>query len=179
MAEEPQEQWYCFTTQPKREHIAAANLKARAGLVTFCPRIAYRKKTRRGVVRFVEPLFPGYLFVYCEIHQHLRHILAMQGIRHVVKYGERIPSLTPAFIEELQPCFSEEIKEIPDPDPQPGESVLLAEGPFAELHAIVQTYVPATDRIRVLLDFLGREVSIDVPKAQILRPDFEPKKHLS
>lgn len=144
----------------------------------FCPRIAYRKKTKRGVVRFVEPLFPNYIFVLCEIHQHLRHIMAMQGIRSVVKYGERIPSLTPDFIQELDQYFVEEIKEIADPDFEPGEQVVLAEGPFADLHAIVASYTPAQDRIRVLLDFLGRDITIEVPRGQVLRPDYEPKKNI-
>ncbi len=172
------DQWYCFTTQPKREHIAAANIRARTGLQAFCPRISYRKKTRRGIVRFVEPLFPNYIFVYCEIQQHLRHLMSMQGVKSVVKYGERIPSLAPAFIQELDQYFEEEIKEIPDPELQPGEPVVLTEGPFADLHAIVESYTPAKDRIRVMLDFLGRDVSVEVTKDQILRPDFDPKKNL-
>jgi len=173
-----QEKWYCFTTQPKREHIAALNIKTRAGLQAFCPRISYRKKTRRGVVKFVEPLFPNYIFVYCNIQEHLRHIMSMQGVKSVVKYGDRIPHLSPAFIRELDQYFEEDIKEINEAELKPGESVILTEGPFSDLKAIVETYAPATDRIRVLLEFLGRDVSVEVARDKVLRSDFDPKKDL-
>ena len=110
MAQTPEERWYCLSTQSKREHIAATNIKQRAGLESFCPRIAYKKKTRRGIVRFVEPLFPNYIFVHCAIEDHLRHLLAMQGVKHIVKYGERIPHLPAEFIDELIGSFPEEMK---------------------------------------------------------------------
>lgn len=175
---EPQEKWYCFTTQTKREHVAATNIKVRAGIEAFCPRIAYKKNTKRGIVRFVEPLFPNYIFVFCEIHTHLRHIMSMQGVKHVVKYGDRIPEMSPYFIEELAKHFPEDIKELENPEILPGQEVILTEGPFKDLKAIVDSYAPATDRIKVLLDFLGRDISIEVASSEIILPDFEPKKEI-
>jgi len=178
MVDTEKTEWYCFTTLPKKEHIAAANIKSRAALEAFCPRISYRKKTKRGIVKFIEPLFPNYIFVNCEIQQHLRHIMAMQGVRSVVKYGDRIPSLSPAFIAELSQYFIEDVKEVPNPEFKPGEEVIVAEGPFSNLRAIVESYVPATDRIRVLLDFLGRDVSVEFSRDQILLPDYDPKQEI-
>src|SRR5690606_14272011 len=55
--------WYCARTQPKREHIAAQQLRELEGIEVFCPRIRYRKATRRGKVWWIEPLFPGYILV--------------------------------------------------------------------------------------------------------------------
>ena len=172
------EQWYCLATQPKREHIAANHIRVRAGIEAFCPRIAYEKKTRRGIVRFVEPLFPNYLFVYCDIQAHLRHLLAMQGVRAAVKYGDRIPNLPASFIEDLKTHFSDDIKEIEQPELQPGETVALTDGPFQNLQAIVQHYYPANDRVKVLLEFLGREISVDVSAKDVIRPDYQPKKEI-
>lgn len=178
MSESPQERWYCFTTQPKREHIAATSIKVRVGIKAFCPRIAYRKKTKRGIVRFVEPLFPNYIFVFCEINQHLRHILSMQGVKTVVKYGERIPYLPSSFIDELARHFPEEIKEMKDPEIKPGQEVLLTEGPFKDLRAIVESYAPTTDRIRVLLELLGRDISVEITADKVLLPNYQPKKEI-
>jgi transcriptional antiterminator RfaH len=172
------QRWYCFTTQPKREHIAATNIRVRAGLEALCPRISYRKKTKRGVVRFVEPLFPNYIFVYCNIHTHLRHIMAMQGVKHVIKYGERIPHLPSGFVEEIANQFPEDMKELEDPEIVPGQEVILADGPFQDLKAIVETYTPTSNRIRVLLEFLGRDISVEVDTKDIVLPDYEPKKSL-
>jgi len=178
MSDTSEEQWYCLATQAKREHIAASHIQQRVGIEAFCPRIAYTKRTRRGNVRFVEPLFPNYLFVHCEIQEHLRHLLAMQGVRTVVKYGDHIPHMPSDFVEELKRHFSEDIREMAPPPLQQGDDVVLAEGPFENLQAIVQHYYPATDRVKVLLDFLGRDISIEVEADKVIRPDYKPKQNL-
>ena len=59
---EDEMKWYCVQVGPKREHIAAANLQVEEGVEVFCPRIRYRKKTRRGVIWFVEAMFPCLLY---------------------------------------------------------------------------------------------------------------------
>src|SRR5256885_9917179 len=48
---EATEAWYCARTQPKHEHIAAANLRKRLGLDVFHPRLRLERATRRGAVR--------------------------------------------------------------------------------------------------------------------------------
>src|SRR5690242_13066122 len=59
--------WYCARTKPKHEHIVAAGLKRQLGLEVFHPRLRMERPTKRGVVRVVEPLFPCYVFVRCNI----------------------------------------------------------------------------------------------------------------
>lgn len=55
--------WFCLRSQPKHEKIAATHLlRTIAGIEVFSPRLRIRRQTRRGVVWFVEALFPGYLF---------------------------------------------------------------------------------------------------------------------
>ena len=178
MSDASQEHWYCFTTQAKREHIAAAAIKARAGIETFCPRISYRKNTKKGISKFVEALFPGYLFVRCEVDHQLRHILSMQGVRGVVKYGDHIPDLPEEFVQELSRHFPEGIKEMETPEFKPGQEVLLTDGPFRELHAIVDTYTPANDRIRVLLELLGRKISVEVTADKVVLPGYQPRAEI-
>ena len=55
-------EWFCLRTQTKREHIAAAILDRLDEVEVFCPRISQVKKTRAGKKRFVEAMFPGYIF---------------------------------------------------------------------------------------------------------------------
>ncbi len=170
-----QAHWYCLASLPKKEHIAAANIRSRIGIEAFCPRIAYQKKTKRGVVRFVEPMFPNYLFVYCNIQEHMRHLLSMQGVRAIVKYGGDIPYLPKAFIDELTKHFPEDIREVANPELNIGETVVVTEGPFKDLLAIVHAYTPANDRIKVMLDFLGRDLEIEVSTDEVIRKNFTPK----
>src|SRR5271166_6904013 len=74
--ERPGDWWFCLKAQPKREHIAAACLRQISEVEAFCPRVRFRKRTNRGPVWFVEPMFPGYLFArfdYGAYHWRIRH----------------------------------------------------------------------------------------------------------
>ena len=49
-----------------------------------------------------------------------------------------------------------------------GQSVEIIEGPFQGLEVVVTHLLPAKERIRVLFDFLGRSVEMDVPIVKVL-----------
>ncbi|HWW02556.1 MAG TPA: transcription termination/antitermination NusG family protein [Candidatus Acidoferrum sp.] len=85
--------WYWARTQPKHEHIAAANLSRRLGLEVFQPRLRMERATRRGMVRVIEPLFPCYVFVRCALEDHLDQIRYVNGVSSVVHFGQRIPGV--------------------------------------------------------------------------------------
>ena len=85
--------WYCARTQPKHEHIAAANLNKKLGLEVFHPRLRLERATRRGAVKVIEPLFPCYIFVRCDLEQRLDEIRYVNGISSLVHFGHRIPTV--------------------------------------------------------------------------------------
>src|SRR5947208_10278758 len=106
-AEDAQLAWYCARTQPKHEHIAAANLRKRLGLEVFHPRLRMERATRRGAVRVIEPLFPGYVFVRC-VSDNLDEIRYVTGISSLVHFGRKVSTVPDAVIEELRQCFETE-----------------------------------------------------------------------
>jgi transcriptional antiterminator RfaH len=169
--------WYCFKALPKKEHIAARLLVHYPGIETLCPRISYTRKTRRGKVRFVECLFPGYVFIRTDLKQQYRLIRATQGIRDVVAYGDRVPVIPDAFIEDLRQRLDEENhKPIPEPALKPGQEVVITEGPFRDWKAIVTGELDARQRVALLLDFLGRQMELKVEAKDLLVEGETPKK---
>src|SRR5262245_47924109 len=96
--------WFCARTQPKHEHIAAANLRKRLGLEVFHPRLKIERNTRRGVVKGIEPLFPCYLFVRCAPRE-FESIRYVTGISSLVHFGQKVPQISDSVIEELKECF--------------------------------------------------------------------------
>ncbi len=169
------ENWYCLRSQTKKEHLAAAQIRSRVGIEVFAPRITYSKKTKRGKVRFTEALFPGYLFCYCQIEEHFRHILSIPGILTIVRYGRRIPPIPAEFIETLKARIPTENHETPDPVIEVGAPVTIVEGPFKDLQAVVTKVLSARDRVRILLEFLGRQAEIEVPASIVFREGKTPK----
>ena len=171
--------WYCFKALPKKEHIAARLLGQLPEVSAFCPRISYLKNTKRGKVRFVECLFPGYVFVEADLQSAYRQIRSVQGIRDVVAFGERMPRIPESFIADLQARVNEEsLCQVPEPDFAPGQEVMITEGPFRNWRAIVTGSVDARQRVALLLEFLGRQMEIQMETSTLLPEGEKPKQRL-
>ena len=164
--------WYCARTQPKHEHIAAANLSARLGLEVFHPRVRLERATRRGPVRVIEPLFPCYLFVRCELEQWLDDIRFVSGISSLVHFGQEIPSVPDDVIEDLRQCFESQEPMAVEDRLFVGAEVTIAEGAFLGSRGIVVRVLPARRRVQILLDFLGRATLTEVDRCSVSTDDM-------
>ena len=164
--------WYTVRTQPKREEVAARHLRDATTHDCFSPRIRYRKRTRRGKVWFVEALFPGYIFVHCPIHTTLRHILSLHGVTGLVRYGNIIPVVGDSIIQNLRAELSEDLHVVPEDNPVAGDHVEIVGGPFLGMDATVVRTLPARQRVALLLDFLGRQIQLQIQEHQIMQKDL-------
>lgn len=159
--------WYCARTKPKHEHIAAACVRDRLGLEVFYPRLRVERATQRGVMRVVEPLFPCYIFVHCVLAQSLNEIQYSSGISTVVHFSTNIPTIPDPIIEELQDCFEGEEPMTAKEAIVPGVEVLVAEGSFEGMHALVLRVLPAKQRVQVLLSVLGRPTPVEINRSSV------------
>ena len=165
--------WYCLQAQPKHEHIAAASLRMLEGVETYCPRIRYRKATRRGAVWFVEAMFPGYLFArfnFLDMHLAVRHA---NGVSTILHFGARVPRLDESHIASMRALYAgtEQDVIVIDPEINPGSVVSIASGVFAGLETLVTKVLPAKQRVCVLLNFLGREVEAQIGHDELVCPE--------
>ena len=160
--------WFCLRTQPKQEHLAATTLRRQLQIPCFLPRLRFRKATARGAVWFVEAMFPGYLFAQFLYRLHHRRVEHSSGIQCIVHFGDYIATIDQDTVAALQQRAGEEEMVTIDPEIQVGQSVRIAEGPFQGLEALVTRLLPARERVRVLLEFLGRSVETEVSKPKIL-----------
>jgi transcription antitermination factor NusG len=157
------ETWFCLRSLLKHEHIAAAHLKQMAGVEVYLPRVRFQRKTRQGLMWFTEALFPNYLFARFDWHQSLRLVQAIPGVSGVVHFGARWPVIPDAVMEDLkQTVGSGELHTIPS-FLHPGDIVEIAEGAMRGLSAVVSRVMPSSERVSILLDFLGRQTTIEVP----------------
>lgn len=165
--------WYCLKTQTKREAIAAAHLRELEGVVVFCPMLRYRKATRRGKVWWVEALFPGYVLARFLLETEERAVMYSQGVRGLVRFGDKVPAVPDDFVELLrQEVARQGAEEVLTVGPRitEGEEVELAHGPLGGVRATVVEVLPARERVKVLLEFLGREQVIEVDLFSLLLP---------
>ncbi len=161
------EEWFCLRTQTKREHIAATMLRNLHRVETYCPRISQIKKTRTGKKRFTEAMFPGYLFARFDLAREYRRIIHTQGVTGLVENGDR-RAVPEAVIADLQASLPEAVIEVPDPSLEPGAEVEFVAGSLKGLNGTVLARLPAGTRVQVLLEFLGREITVSAAVSDIL-----------
>ena len=160
--------WFCLRAEPKREHLAATALRRRFKIECLSPRLRFRKLTQRGPVWFVEAMFPGYLFAKFVYSAQHRAVESSHGVRGIVRFGERLATLPEDTMVALQSRAGAEEVVAVDSSPKIGQPVQLIEGPFRGLEVVVTQLLPARERIRVLLEFLGRSLEMEVPAEKVL-----------
>jgi transcriptional antiterminator RfaH len=160
--------WYCLRSQAKHEHIAAAYLRIVKEIPVFCPRVRFKRQTRQGLVWVTEAMFPSYLFAQFELGTQLREVEYAHGVRGIVRFADRYPTIEDEVLDQLRDYVGEnEIREL-DYAPSQGDNVWIAQGAFAGLEAVVTQILPAKERVKVLMDFLGRKIEAEVEYASIL-----------
>jgi len=160
--------WFCLKAQPKREHLAATALRRQFHIECVSPRLRFRKLTRRGPVWFVEAMFPGYLFAKFVYSTQHRSVESANGVRGIVRFGQHLATLPENTVLALQTrAGAEEVVTI-DSSLKIGQPVHIVEGPFQGLEVVITQVLPARERIRVLLEFLGRSMEMEVPAQKVL-----------
>ena len=162
--------WHCLRTQTKREHIAARMLAEQYKVEVFCPRVSQVKKTRTGKKRFTEALFPGYIFARFHYDSQFRQVIHVQGVLHIVSQGDRriIPKDT---INSLKASLPEAVIEAPDRSIEPGAKIKILAGSLKGLDGKVLAALPAIKRVEILLEFLGREITVAVHPDDVILKD--------
>ena len=160
--------WYVVHTRPKCEHIAASLMAGLEGVETYCPRIRFQKNTRRGKVWFVEALFPSYFFARFVPVASMRAVKYSQSVIKVVDFGGNLTSVPDEVIALLKAEMKDvEVCEV-EVGVKVGDTVELTEGPMRGMKGIVNAMLTGVERVRILLEFLGRENAVEVPLSKIL-----------
>ena len=159
--------WYCARTQPKHEHIAARNLRGRLGLEVFNPRLRLERATCRGIVRVIEPLFPCYVFIRCNLAEQLDQVRYVSGVSSLVHFGLRVPAVDDEVVDELRQCFESDEPMGVQERLRPGTEVMVSEGPFLGSRGLVVSALPGRQRVQILLDFLGRTTLTEVERTSL------------
>jgi transcription antitermination factor NusG len=154
--------WGLARTPHGRERFAKLNIE-KGGNRTFVPRV---HDANRGAKLF--PLFPGYVFVLIEEERWL-HLQFTPGVIGVVKNMGRIARVQEFAIEQLLREQGEDgyielapVRWHPDTD----DTIKIKEGVFKD-HLARYIGLDPENRIRAVLDFMGKEVELKLSRKQI------------
>lgn len=157
-----------FVVQVKtgRELLAAAMLELHLGLAVYVPQVTQRRQGRAGL----SPLFPGYLFVMSDPARFVRSAVdAQPGVVRVVTMGATPCMLADATLAALQARVEamNAAGGLPVHPFKPGDAVQLRSGPLAGLEAIFVGPTTPSERVEILLHFLGRTQRARVAAAEL------------
>ncbi len=91
-----------------------------------------------------------------------------------MSFGGRYASLHESVIEDLRSQTNAEQIATVHSELQQGDNVKIADGALSGLEAVVTSVLSGKDRVRVLLNFLGREVHAEVSSPRVLPPTRHP-----
>lgn len=153
--------WYVVRTKPHSEYLAADALRME-GYEHFFPRIqAVQRRTGKKEI----PLFPGYLFVRCDVDGgQWSAIGLLPGILGWVRFDGIASSITDDVVDEL----ARRVESINDNGGlwiryKPGQKVRVVSGQFESLAQVAEEPTSSDSKVRVLLEFMGQLVSAEVP----------------
>ena len=161
------QRWYVIRTKPQCEYVAAGALE-RDGFEFFFPCVRTRRP-RAG--RADIPLFPGYIFLrYDPDLPQWPAIRSLPGILGWVRFGSVAPTLPDKDISNL----AQRVGDINEEGGlwtrfRKGERVRVVSGKVDSLAELVDEPNSPEARVRVLLEFMGRRISAQVPYSQLQR----------
>jgi len=163
------ERWLVALTQSRRELWAAENID-RLGAEFYFPKMQVITKRGHLSIASIEPLFPRHIFVRSDNGQW-RFLTGVWGIAGVIMAGQQ-PGFMPAHeIHRLKAAEDQDgMVVLPDLDMSErfknGEAVRVNNGAFSGMNGIYQGVV-AKDRVKVLLNVLGRKTTVLIADSHI------------
>jgi transcriptional antiterminator RfaH len=162
------EAWYVLQTKPKKETEACRNLSDQGYQYLFPKILDYRTVNGR-FVQTEKPLFPNYLFIQLILSQDYNRVKWTKGIARFVGWGDAPAPIPDEIVETIRRRMDEGSRVKMELDIKPSEEVRIKSGPFKDFIGIFERKMSAQDRIRILLQMAGSQVSVNVPESLVER----------
>lgn len=163
-------QWYCLRSQPKHEHIAAAQVRQLEGVEVFCPRLRFKRSTRRGVIWVTEALFPNYFFARFAMADSRTAVRYSRCVSGIIHFGDKYPTVSDEIIDGLRAFMEDSELRTVERAVEVGDTVDIVEGPFKGQEGVVHRLLPGRERVRVLLEVLGGTREAELELKAIFKP---------
>jgi transcriptional antiterminator RfaH len=166
--------WYCLKSQPKHEHIAAAHLRLVSDLQVYAPRIRFQRATSQGARWFEEAMFPGYLFARFQFSQRHREVRYAAGVSSILQFGDSYARVDECIIASLREQTNPEGVALVQSEIKEGQPVKVVNGALLGLEAVVTQVLTGRERIRILVNFFGRQMTAEVQRPRVLPAQRHP-----
>jgi transcriptional antiterminator RfaH len=155
--------WFVIYTRPRAEEQAIFHLR-RQGYTVFCPLIRRAVRHARKTSLTLSPLFPSYLFIRLDAaRDRWRSVNGTFGVVQLISIGDMPQPVPTGIVEVLQERIGADGILNWSRNFVPGQPVRIVGGPFSDLAGTLER-LDSAGRVRVLLNLLGRSVSVAVSR---------------
>jgi len=169
--------WCVVHTQSRSERRAELNLRLQ-NYTVFAPFISRKVRHARQSKSVQSPLFPRYIFVKLDLgRDRWLNINGTAGVCELITVRDRPLPLPGGLVEALMTAHADPKDR--DEAFHVDKTVQLRGGPFAELIGRI-AHVDDKGRVQVLLEIMGRAVSVQTTVAQLRTKAervAEPRSH--
>ena len=157
--------WVAAQIKPNMRRKACQNLQSQ-GFYYFAPLRWETIKSNKNFRRVEKLLFPGYMFIRCDIGAgHISSLNATIGLSSVVKgTGTNAGIIPDGFIEELMHTCGSSV--VPKENVKTGDIVRLVDGPFVGVVGEVLSADP-NGRLRILFELLAGTSRLTADKKSV------------
>jgi len=153
--------WYVIQTKPKKEEEATSYLSDK-GVEILAPLIEAFTARSGKINKEVKPLFPGYIFGNFDIEQNYPLIRWARGVKKVLGYGGYPTPISEEVVNIIKArtdCngIVKMLKHF-----EPNDLVRVTSGPLKDLLGIFERRVSDSERVRVLLNLIGYQPSVEL-----------------
>ena len=161
--------WLLLRTKPKQEAAVVRTLGGRS-FEAYCPRVLEPRRHVRAP-RGPVPLFPAYVFARCVPRDSFAAVNYCTGAAGVVRFGAHVAAVEEGFIaalREREGTLGYLVMSDVRREPRQGSRVRIVRGMLEGFEGIVERYLPARDRVRLLLQLVAgtRPVEVDATDVQ-------------
>ena len=166
------QRWYAVHTKPRQEQAVEGFLLSR-GIETYLPVLKPSRTRSRRKAR-PRPFFSSYLFAHLDLTRiALSSINWSPGVNRVVSFGGQAAVVPDEVLDWLKGRLAQVdggdyFRGLPL---QSGDRLQMIKGPLRDMEAIFEQRLSSRDRVRVLVEILGRLTACDVDLDCLKRMD--------
>lgn len=152
--------WYLVYTKPHNEDKVCQQL-SRLKYDLLNPKISEKRYVKNRLRDVISPLFPCYIFVKFEYAKDYRMVKYGRGVRNIVGFGNEASPVPEEIIASISEKATQGVINMPPPQYEYGEDVVICKGPFEGLDAVFIRKMDGMERVSVLLKAMNVRLVID------------------
>jgi len=160
------ENWYVIQTKPKKEEEATSYLSTK-GVEIFSPLMETFTTRNARITKELKSLFPGYIFGKFDLEQNYPLVRWARGVKCLLGFGGYPTSISEEVVEIIRERTDARGIVRVKGDYRPNDVVRVKTGPLKDLLGIFERWVSDSERVRILLNLIGYQPSIELHYSMI------------